>query len=67
MAVEGHIGTRQKGIYPGASISRAGAGVGRYDEANLVSAAGLLPAAELAQTVGLAELVEARVEERVHP
>lgn len=32
-----------------------------YDETNLVSAAGLLPAATLAQKVGLAELVEARV------
>ena len=31
------------------------------DEPNLVSAAGLLPAATLAQKVGLAELVEARV------
>jgi hypothetical protein len=32
-----------------------------YDEANLVSSAGLLPAAALAQKTGLAELVEARV------
>ena len=32
-----------------------------YDEPNLVSAAGLLPVAALAQKVGLAELVETRV------
>jgi hypothetical protein len=31
------------------------------DEANLVSSAGLLPAAALAQKLGVAELVEARV------
>jgi hypothetical protein len=59
--VEGHIGTRQKGIYRvRASHELARVSVS-YDEANLVSAAGLLPAAALAQKVGLAELVEARV------
>jgi hypothetical protein len=59
--VEGHVGLRQKGIYRvRASHELARVSVS-YDEPNLVSAAGLLPAAALAQKVGLAELVEARV------
>src|SRR3954463_8329878 len=59
--VEGHFGLWQKGIYRvRASHELARVSVS-YDEANLVSAAGLLPAATLAQKVGLAELVEARV------
>ncbi|HEY3942801.1 MAG TPA: IS1380 family transposase [Acidimicrobiales bacterium] len=43
-----------------ASHELAGVSVS-YDEANLVSAAGLLPTAGLAQKLGLAELIEARV------
>ena len=48
--VEGHIGLWQKGIYRvRASHELARVSVS-YDEANLVSAAGLLPAATLAQS-----------------
>jgi hypothetical protein len=53
--------SQEKGIYRvRASHELARVSVS-YDEANLVSVAGLLPAAALAQKVGLAELVEARV------
>jgi hypothetical protein len=59
--VEGQIGPSEKGIYRvRASHELARVSVS-YDEPNLVSAAGLLPAATLAQKLGLAELVDQRV------
>jgi hypothetical protein len=58
--------SQEKGIYRvRASHELARVSVS-YDEANLVSVAGLLPAAALAQKVGLAELVEARVRVSEH-